>query len=90
MLYEVITIPVWKEDLCVQCGICSFVCPHATIRMKVYEEADLKGAPETFKSCAANRITSYNVCYTKLLRHNSSAPYAEWGWKTPVSNSVEY
>jgi pyruvate-ferredoxin/flavodoxin oxidoreductase len=46
-------IPVWKEDLCVQCGICSFVCPHAAIRMKVYEEGDLKGAPATFKSCDA-------------------------------------
>ncbi len=46
-------IPVWKEDLCVQCGICSFVCPHAAIRMKVYDESDLKGAPKTFKSCAA-------------------------------------
>ncbi|PLX80533.1 MAG: pyruvate:ferredoxin (flavodoxin) oxidoreductase [Desulfuromonas sp.] len=48
-----VNIPVWKEDLCIQCGICSFVCPHATIRMKVYEEGDLKGAPETFKSVPA-------------------------------------
>ena len=48
-----VNIPVWKEELCVQCGICSFVCPHASIRMKVYEEGDLKGAPATFKSCAA-------------------------------------
>ncbi|HEY5672943.1 MAG TPA: pyruvate:ferredoxin (flavodoxin) oxidoreductase [Malonomonas sp.] len=48
-----VNIPVWKEELCVQCGICSFVCPHAAIRMKVYEEGDLKGAPATFKSCAA-------------------------------------
>ncbi len=46
-------IPVWKEDLCIQCGICSFVCPHATIRMKIYEESELKGAPESFKSVAA-------------------------------------
>jgi len=48
-----VNIPVWKEDLCVQCGICSFVCPHATIRMKVYDESELKGAPATFKSCDA-------------------------------------
>jgi len=48
-----VNIPAWKEELCVQCGICSFVCPHAAIRMKVYEEGDLKGAPATFKSCDA-------------------------------------
>ena len=29
-----VEIPVWDEKLCIQCGICSFVCPHATIRMK--------------------------------------------------------
>ncbi len=45
--------PVWDEKLCIQCGICSFVCPHATMRMKIYDEKDLGEAPETFKSCAA-------------------------------------
>ncbi|APG24903.1 pyruvate:ferredoxin (flavodoxin) oxidoreductase [Syntrophotalea acetylenica] len=48
-----INIPVWQPELCVQCGICSFVCPHATIRMKVYAPELLDGAPETFKSCEA-------------------------------------
>ncbi|MCF6179257.1 MAG: pyruvate:ferredoxin (flavodoxin) oxidoreductase, partial [Geopsychrobacter sp.] len=48
-----VTVPVWKEDLCIQCGICSFVCPHASIRMKIYAEDKLKGAPENFKSVAA-------------------------------------
>ena len=48
-----IETPVWDEELCIQCGICSFICPHSTIRMKIYDEKDLAGAPETFKSCAA-------------------------------------
>jgi pyruvate-ferredoxin/flavodoxin oxidoreductase len=48
-----IETPVWDEALCIQCGICSFVCPHATIRMKIYDEKELTGAPATFKSCAA-------------------------------------
>jgi len=48
-----IETPVWDEALCIQCGICSFVCPHATIRMKIYDEKELAGAPGTFKSCAA-------------------------------------
>lgn len=48
-----VNIPVWETDLCIQCGICSFVCPHATIRMKVYDAECLNGAPETFKSVDA-------------------------------------
>jgi len=43
-------IPVWEPDICIQCGQCSFVCPHATIRIKAYEPSLMKGAPETFKS----------------------------------------
>ena len=42
-------IPVWDPDLCIQCGKCAFVCPHATIRTKVYEDSYLENAPETFK-----------------------------------------
>ncbi len=45
-----VDIPVWDKDVCIQCGICSFVCPHATIRMKAYDEKLLKKAPATFKS----------------------------------------
>ncbi len=39
-------IPVWEEDLCIQCGKCSFVCPHAVIREKVYDPDHLEGAPD--------------------------------------------
>ncbi|MEL4895404.1 pyruvate:ferredoxin (flavodoxin) oxidoreductase [Crocosphaera sp. Alani8] len=46
-------IPVWEEDVCVQCGKCVLVCPHAVIRSKVYEEAALNNAPVTFKSADA-------------------------------------
>ncbi|MBI5483398.1 MAG: pyruvate:ferredoxin (flavodoxin) oxidoreductase, partial [Deltaproteobacteria bacterium] len=45
-----VDIPVWDEAVCIQCGICSFVCPHAVIRMKAYDGKLLKGAPKTFKS----------------------------------------
>ncbi len=42
-------IPAWEADLCIQCGKCVFVCPHAVIRHKVYAQAELAGAPATFK-----------------------------------------
>jgi pyruvate-ferredoxin/flavodoxin oxidoreductase len=43
-------IPVWDEALCIQCGKCVLVCPHAVIRAKVYAPAALAGAPDGFKS----------------------------------------
>ncbi|MFP4106906.1 MAG: pyruvate:ferredoxin (flavodoxin) oxidoreductase, partial [Phycisphaerae bacterium] len=48
-------IPVWDEDVCIQCGKCSMVCPHATIRPKVYDPSLLDNAPESFKSADAKR-----------------------------------
>jgi pyruvate-ferredoxin/flavodoxin oxidoreductase len=48
-----VNIPVWEPQLCIQCGRCSLICPHATIRMKVYDPKLLVGAPETFKSTDA-------------------------------------
>ncbi|MBI5623280.1 MAG: pyruvate:ferredoxin (flavodoxin) oxidoreductase [Elusimicrobia bacterium] len=43
-------VPVWEPSLCIQCNKCSLVCPHATIRSKVYDPKHLAGAPKTFKS----------------------------------------
>ena len=40
----------WDSDLCIQCGNCSFVCPHTVIRSKYYEPSALEGAPEAFRS----------------------------------------
>jgi pyruvate-ferredoxin/flavodoxin oxidoreductase len=46
-------IPVWDENLCIQCGKCVLVCPHSVIRAKVYSPDLLVGAPPTFKSMKA-------------------------------------
>ena len=46
-------IPVWDEKLCIQCGKCVIVCPHAVIRHKVYDEKMVAKAPETFKHTTA-------------------------------------
>jgi pyruvate-ferredoxin/flavodoxin oxidoreductase len=46
-------VPVWEPDLCIECGKCVMVCPHATIRAKVCQPADLANAPEGFKTIPA-------------------------------------
>ena len=43
-------IPVWDSKVCIQCNQCALVCPHAAIRAKVYDGAELANQPETFKS----------------------------------------
>ncbi|KPL21260.1 MAG: pyruvate-flavodoxin oxidoreductase, partial [Phycisphaerae bacterium SM1_79] len=48
-----VNIPAWEPDVCIQCGTCSFVCPHAAIRIKAYDPKYVEGAPKTFKSADA-------------------------------------
>jgi pyruvate-ferredoxin/flavodoxin oxidoreductase len=57
-------IPIWDPEICIDCAKCAVVCPHAAIRMKVYEPAALAGAPEGFlskefrsKDLAGHRLT---------------------------------
>ncbi|MEG4494809.1 pyruvate:ferredoxin (flavodoxin) oxidoreductase [Microcoleus sp. D3_18_C4] len=57
-------IPVWDADVCVQCGKCVMVCPHAVIRSKVYEPEALANAPETFKSANARDHDWTNLKFT--------------------------
>lgn len=42
-------VPVWDPDVCIQCGKCAIICPHATIRIKAYDEEYVKTAPPSFK-----------------------------------------
>jgi pyruvate-ferredoxin/flavodoxin oxidoreductase len=57
-------IPVWEADLCIQCGKCVFVCPHAVIRHKVYDKAALAKAPATFKSMDSKFKEFPGMAYT--------------------------
>jgi pyruvate-ferredoxin/flavodoxin oxidoreductase len=57
-------VPEWVPDLCIQCGKCVFVCPHAVIRAKIYDPKYLDQAPATFKSLDAKFKEFPNTKYT--------------------------
>jgi len=42
-------VPEWDPEWCIQCGKCALVCPHAAIRIKVYDKKYLENKPATFK-----------------------------------------
>ncbi|MFM2139178.1 MAG: pyruvate:ferredoxin (flavodoxin) oxidoreductase, partial [Bacteroidota bacterium] len=47
-------VPVWDPNTCIQCGNCSYVCPHSVIRAKFYHNDFLEKAPAAFKSAPIN------------------------------------
>jgi pyruvate-ferredoxin/flavodoxin oxidoreductase len=59
-----IEIPVWDAKICIQCNQCALVCPHATIRAKVYDSSALEGAPPTFKSTAYKGLDFKGKAFT--------------------------
>ncbi len=42
-------VPVWNFEGCIQCNMCSYVCPHAVIRPVVMSESNIKNVPEGMK-----------------------------------------
>ena len=83
-------IPVWDPSVCIQCNKCALVCPHASIRAKVYEPKYLDDAPATFKSIdykdrafsgmkytiqvAAEDCTGCGLCVEACPAKNKSEP----------------
>ena len=57
-------VPVWDPQVCIQCGRCVMVCPHAVIRSKAYDPAVLPGAPSSFKSTEARLPEWKGLKYT--------------------------
>ncbi|MBK6504383.1 MAG: pyruvate:ferredoxin (flavodoxin) oxidoreductase [Ignavibacteria bacterium] len=59
-------VPVWDESICIQCGKCAMICPHATIRIKAYDENLVSSAPSSFKHMKAKGMdfdegTAYSI-----------------------------
>jgi len=57
-------VAVWDSDLCIQCGNCSFVCPHSVIRSRYYDHAHLAGAPGGFRSAPLEAVGLPDARYT--------------------------
>ncbi len=57
-------VAVWDSDLCIQCGNCSFVCPHSVIRSRNYDQARLEGAPDGFPSAPLEAVGLPDARYT--------------------------
>jgi pyruvate-ferredoxin/flavodoxin oxidoreductase len=58
------SVPVWKPELCIQCGNCAMVCPHATIRARYYDHPLLAEAPAAFPSAPLAGRGFPNLRYT--------------------------
>lgn len=48
------TLPQWQIERCIQCGRCSYICPHATIRLFLLDEEETTLKPESFETKKAN------------------------------------
>ncbi|BDH45538.1 pyruvate-flavodoxin oxidoreductase [Salmonella enterica subsp. enterica serovar Choleraesuis] len=60
-------LPHWRPDLCIQCGNCVFVCPHAALRAKFYHQQRLDDAPEAFSSAPLSARGFPETRYTLQL-----------------------
>ena len=82
-------IPVWDQDLCIQCGKCVFVCPHAVIRQKVYSPELLQAAPDSFKSAPARFKEFKDQVYTLQVEPEQCTGCALCFEVCPVKDKAE-
>jgi pyruvate-ferredoxin/flavodoxin oxidoreductase len=57
-------VPVWDADLCIQCGKCVLVCPHAVIRATLQPPSALAAAPAEWRSAPARWRDRHDERYT--------------------------
>jgi pyruvate-ferredoxin/flavodoxin oxidoreductase len=81
-------IPVWDEKICIQCGKCALVCPHAAIRIKVYDPKLLEGAPATFKSMDYKGQEFKGMKYTVQVAPEDCTGCAECAFICPAKDKT--
>jgi pyruvate-ferredoxin/flavodoxin oxidoreductase len=57
-------VPLWRPQLCIQCGQCSIVCPHSVIRARYFHESRLKDAPAGFEAARINGRGFPGIAFT--------------------------
>jgi pyruvate-ferredoxin/flavodoxin oxidoreductase len=82
-------VPVWDSEICIQCGKCVLVCPHAVIRSKVYETSFLQSAPASFKSREARFPEWKGLRYTLQVSVEDCTGCAICVDVCPVRNKTE-
>ena len=82
-------IPVWDPEICIQCGKCVLVCPHAVIRGKVYNPDLLATAPPTFKSAPARWREFGTLHYTLQVSPEDCTGCSLCVEVCPVKNKTE-
>ncbi|MDX2149709.1 MAG: pyruvate:ferredoxin (flavodoxin) oxidoreductase [Bryobacteraceae bacterium] len=82
-------IPVWDDKICIQCGKCVLVCPHAVIRAKVYKSDYLAAAPETFKHAEARWKDMKHLRYTLQVAPEDCTGCALCVQVCPVKDKTE-
>jgi pyruvate-ferredoxin/flavodoxin oxidoreductase len=58
------SLPVWDSTACLQCNMCSYVCPHAVIRPYLLDANELANAPEGFEAVQAKGPKAKNLAYS--------------------------
>ena len=81
-------IPAWDLDICIQCGKCVLVCPHATIRQKIVEPALLTDAPAGFKSAPARFKEFRDLAYSLQVAPEDCTGCALCVEACPVKNKA--
>ncbi len=59
-----VDVPVWNPENCIQCNICSYVCPHAVIRPVAMTEAEASNAPEGMQTLPMTGMADYKFSMT--------------------------
>ncbi|MBL8056246.1 MAG: pyruvate:ferredoxin (flavodoxin) oxidoreductase, partial [Anaerolineales bacterium] len=82
-------IPVWDPAICIQCGKCSYVCPHGVIREKVYEPVLLDRAPAALKRAPARFKEFKDMAYTLQVAPEDCTGCGICVEACPVKNKTE-